>query len=69
MKCFFAKALQNALLHPAYAATAGMPLPYPDVRFPPIPDGLVTALAINTTRDCFCRTRFETDYNLGTMYD
>lgn len=33
------------------------------------PDGLVTALAINTTRDCFCRTRFETDYNLGTMYD
>lgn len=33
------------------------------------PDGLVTAHAINTTRDQFCRTKFETDYNKGTMYD
>lgn len=33
------------------------------------PDGLVTAVAINTTRDKFCQTKFVTDYNLGTMYD
>jgi len=33
------------------------------------PDGLVTAVAINTTRDRFCQTKFETDYNMGTMYD
>lgn len=33
------------------------------------PDGLVTAFAINTTRDKFCQTRFETDHNMGTMYD
>ena len=33
------------------------------------PDGLVTAVAINTTRDRFCRTKFETDHGLGTMYD
>ena len=33
------------------------------------PDGLVTAYAINTTRDRFCQTKFITDYNMGTMYD
>ena len=33
------------------------------------PDGLVTAHAINTTRDRFCQTKFLTDYNMGTMYD
>ena len=33
------------------------------------PDGLGTAVAINTTRDRFCRTKFETDHGLGTMYD
>lgn len=33
------------------------------------PDGLVTAMAVNTTRDIFCETKFVTDYTLGTMYD
>lgn len=33
------------------------------------PDGLITALAVNTTRDIFCDTRFVTDPDLGTMYD
>ncbi len=33
------------------------------------PDGLVTAMAINTKRDVFCETEFVTDYNMGTMYD
>ena len=33
------------------------------------PDGLVTAVAVNTTRDRFCRTNFVTDHNMGTMYD
>jgi len=33
------------------------------------PDGLVTAVAINTTRDEFCKTRFVTDRRMGTIYD
>ena len=33
------------------------------------PDGLITAYAVNTQRDRFCRTRFITDSNLGTDYD
>lgn len=33
------------------------------------PDGLVTAMAINTERDVFCKTRFVTDRTMGTMYD
>ena len=33
------------------------------------PDGLVTAYAIDTKRDRFCRTKFVTDRNLGTIYD
>ncbi len=33
------------------------------------PDGLVTAMAINTTRDHFCETEFVTDPSMGTMYD
>ncbi len=33
------------------------------------PDGLVTAVAINTTRDEFCRTKFVTDHHMGTMDD
>ncbi len=33
------------------------------------PDGLVTAYAVSTKRDRFCRTRFVTDQNLGTIYD
>ena len=33
------------------------------------PDGLVTAHAIDTKRDRFCRTKFVTDRNLGTIYD
>ncbi|MCR5796327.1 MAG: hypothetical protein K6G63_00200 [Eubacterium sp.] len=33
------------------------------------PDGLKTAIAINTTRDKFCQTNFVTDYTMGTMYD
>jgi hypothetical protein len=33
------------------------------------PDGLVTAYAVSTKRDRFCKTRFVTDQNLGTIYD
>lgn len=33
------------------------------------PDGLVTAMAINTKRDVFCEHKFVTDPNLGTEYD
>lgn len=33
------------------------------------PDGLKTAIAINTTRDKFCQTKFVTDHSMGTMYD
>ena len=33
------------------------------------PDGHVTAYAVNTKRDRFCRTEFVTDINLGTDYD
>ena len=33
------------------------------------PDGLVTAIAVNTTRDQFCQTRFVTDVSMRTMYD
>ncbi|MCR5691303.1 MAG: hypothetical protein K6G62_03700 [Eubacterium sp.] len=33
------------------------------------PDGLVTAIAINTTRDQFCKTKFVTDHSLTTRYD
>ncbi len=33
------------------------------------PDGLVTAYAVNTTRDQFCRTQFVTDHSMGTRYD
>ena len=33
------------------------------------PDGLITAYAVNTKRDRFCRTKFVTDSNLGTDYD
>lgn len=33
------------------------------------PDGLATAIALNTTRDRFCRTKFVTDYSMRTMYD
>lgn len=33
------------------------------------PDGLVTAIAVNTTRDRFCQTDFVTDYSMGTVYD
>ena len=33
------------------------------------PDGLVTAYAVNTQRDRFCRTEFVTDSKLGTDYD
>lgn len=33
------------------------------------PDGLVTALAFNTTRDIFCEKRFVTDDSMGTIYD
>lgn len=33
------------------------------------PDGLVTAMAINTIRDTFCKTKFVTDHTMGTMYD
>ena len=33
------------------------------------PDGLVTAYAVNTKRDRFCRTEFITDSKLGTDYD
>lgn len=33
------------------------------------PDGLVTAMAVNTTRDQFCDINFITDHSLRTMYD
>ena len=33
------------------------------------PDGLVTAYAVNTTRDRFCQTEFITDKTMGTRYD
>ena len=33
------------------------------------PDGLVAAMAVNTTRDQFCDINFITDHNLGTIYD
>lgn len=33
------------------------------------PDGLVTAVAVNTKRDRFCQTDFQTDPNMTTMYD
>ena len=33
------------------------------------PDGLVTAYAINTKRDRFCRTEFVTDRTMGTRFD
>ena len=33
------------------------------------PDGLVTAYAINTKRDRFCRTEFITDRTMGTRFD
>ncbi len=33
------------------------------------PDGLVTAYALNTVRDRFCKTEFITDSNMGTRFD
>ena len=33
------------------------------------PDGLVTAYAVNTVRDRFCKTEFVTDSNMGTRFD
>ena len=33
------------------------------------PDGRVTAYAINTKRDRFCRTEFVTDRTMGTRFD
>ncbi len=33
------------------------------------PDGLVTAYAVNTQRDQFCRTEFVTDSTMGTRFD
>ena len=33
------------------------------------PDGLVTAYAVNTQRDRFCRTEFITDSSMGTRFD
>ena len=33
------------------------------------PDGLVTAYAVNTVRDRFCRTEFVTDKTMGTRFD
>lgn len=33
------------------------------------PDGLVTALAFNTTRDIFCKKQFVIDDSMGTIYD
>ena len=33
------------------------------------PDGLVTAYAVNTERDHFCRTEFITDKHMGTRFD
>ena len=33
------------------------------------PDGLVTAYAVNTQRNCFCRTKFITDDSMRTRFD
>lgn len=33
------------------------------------PDGLVTAYAVNTVRDRFCKTEFITDNTMGTRFD
>lgn len=33
------------------------------------PDGLVTAYAVNTVRDRFCRIEFVTDKTMGTRFD
>ena len=33
------------------------------------PDGLVTAYAVNTQRDRFCKTEFITDNTMGTRFD
>lgn len=33
------------------------------------PDGLITAYAVNTKRDRFCRTHFHIDNTMGTRYD
>ena len=33
------------------------------------PDGLVTAYAVNTVRDRFCKTDFVTDSSMGTRFD
>ena len=33
------------------------------------PDGLVTAYAVNTIRDRFCKTKFITDNTMGTRFD
>ena len=33
------------------------------------PDGLVTAYAVNTVRDRFCKTEFVTDNSMGTRFD
>ena len=33
------------------------------------PDGLVTAYAVNTVRDRFCKTEFITDSSMGTRFD
>ncbi len=33
------------------------------------PDGLVTAYAVNTVRDRFCKTEFVTDSSIGTRFD
>lgn len=32
-------------------------------------DGLVTAYAVNTQRDRFCRTKFVIDDSMGTRFD
>lgn len=33
------------------------------------PDGLITAYAVNTVRDRFCKTEFVTDNTMGTRFD
>ncbi len=33
------------------------------------PDGLITAYAVNTIRDRFCKTEFVTDSTMGTRFD
>ena len=33
------------------------------------PDGLVTAYAVNTVRDRFCKTEFVNDSSMGTRFD